>query len=145
MLSPEQAAELTGATVFDNADEELGAVEDVFLNPADDQPAWAAVALEDRRVVVPLLDVDFDGTEIRIPYPFDLIVEAPEAPAAGAVDPDTQAALLEHYGISDADLRDDTGFSADRPVALEPGSVSELAGVPADDGDDVGDLSGGRP
>lgn len=144
MLSPEQVAELPGAIVFDDADEELGAVEDVLPNPGDDEPAWAAVALEDRRVVVPLLGADFDGTEVRVPYGHDLIAEAPGVPEGDTIDPDTQTALYEHYRLTDADFRDDTGPAADRPVAEAPG----LGGTPALDtegDDDVGGLAGGHP
>ncbi len=114
VLSPDQAADLPGVSVVDPVDEELGTVADVFVNPGDDQPQWVAVAMEEGRFVVPLDGAEFDGEGLRIRYPRELVIEGPEV-AGDALDPDAQAELYAHYGITDADLRDDTGWASDRP------------------------------
>jgi hypothetical protein len=116
VLSPDQAAELPGVPVLDPVDEELGTVEEVYLDAGDDQPQWVAVAMEEGRAVVPLDGAEFDGEGLRIRYPRELVIEAVDVHVAGAaIDPDAQAALYAHYGITDSDLRDDTGWASDRP------------------------------
>ncbi len=114
MLSPDQAADLPGVPVLDPVDEELGTVAEVFVDAGDDQPQWVAVAMEEGRFVVPLDGAQFDGEGLRIRYPREIVIEAPEVERE-TLDPDVQAELYAHYGITDADLRDDTGWASDRP------------------------------
>jgi PRC-barrel domain len=114
MLSPDDVAALEGATVFDPADEEVGTLADLYLDAGDDQPAWASVEREGRRVMVPLDGAERDGDTLRVRYDLAVIAEAPDA-GGEALDPDEQRVLLAHYGLTDADLRDDSGWATDRP------------------------------
>jgi len=114
VLSPDQAADLPGVAVLDPADEELGTVDEVFLDAGDDQPQWVAVLMEEGRFVVPLVGAEFDGEGLRVGYPRDLVIEAPEV-GGETIGPDAQTELYAHYGLTDADLRDDTGWASDRP------------------------------
>jgi PRC-barrel domain len=115
MLSPADAEALAGATVFDPADEEVGTVAELYLDAGDDQPAWAAVEREGRRMLVPLDGAARDGDTLRVRYDLAVIDEAPEA-RGDALDARAQHALLAHYGLTDADLRDDSGWATDRPA-----------------------------
>lgn len=123
MLTPDQAAELPGTPAFDAHGRELGTVEDVFLNTGDDVPAWAVVALAGRRVAIPLDGAGAGEEGLTVRYDRDLVAGAPEAHGE-ALDSDQQEALYAHYGISDADLRDDTGYSVERPDAPTQGSAT---------------------
>jgi hypothetical protein len=129
MLSPDDAAALEGATVFDPADEEVGILADLYLDAGDDQPAWASVDREGRRVMVPLDGAERDGETLRVRYDLAVIAEAPEA-GGDALGPDAQRALLAHYGLTDADLRDDSGWATDRPAGgtRRQGSADPRAG-----------------
>lgn len=128
MLTPEEAAELEGATVVDAERQEVGALEEVFLYPGDDQPAFAVVSADDRRVVVPLDGAEIEGDEVRVRYPRALVLRAP-APAGETLDPALQEDVYAHYGISDAELRDDTGWSTDRPEARREGTSRDPRGA----------------
>ena len=101
MLSPDDAAVLPGATVFDPADEEIGTVAEVYPGVGDDHPAWAAVEREGYRVLVPLDGARRDGDALRVRYDRTVVEEAPE-PAGGAPDDDLRHELLAHYGLPDA-------------------------------------------
>lgn len=129
MFSEEQAAELRGLTLLDSSEQEVGPVEEVFLLPADDQAAFAAVSVDGKRVLVPLDEADLGDGQLVVRYEAELIAEAPEA-AEGeeAVGPELETAVYEHYGISDATLRDDTGFSSAAPTARTQGSSRDPRG-----------------
>ena len=121
MFSEEQAMELRGLTLLDADEQEVGPIEEVFLIPADDQAAFAAVAVGDRRVLVPLDEADLGDGSVTARYDAEVIRGAPEA-GLESVDPELGAAVYAHYGISDATLRDDTGFSTAAPSAREQGT-----------------------
>jgi len=134
MLDEDKAAELRGQTLLDASEQEVGPVEEIFLVPGDDQPAFAAVAAGGRRVVVPLDEADFSGGRITVRYDRETIEGAPEADA-DALDPELERAIYGHYGISDADIRDDTGFSTRAESRDQPdASRDPRADHAADDG-----------
>lgn len=114
MLDEDQAGELTGQTLLDAGEQEVGTIEEIFVLPADDQAAFAAVAVGERTVVVPLDAADLGDGQVTVRYDRDVIVDAPDAPG-GTIDPELAEAVYAHYGISDADMRDDTGFGTAPP------------------------------
>src|SRR4051794_32385290 len=110
MLDEDQAAELVGQTLLDASEQEGGAIDEIFVLPADDVPAFAAVQVDDRRVVVPLDDADLGEGQVTVRYERSAIEGAPEVDAE-TLDPELETLVYEHYGISDATIRDDTGFA----------------------------------
>jgi len=132
MFSEDQAAELRGLTLLDAAEQEVGEIDEVFLIPADDQAAFASVTIGDRRVLVPLDEADLGDGQVTARYDADVIAEAPE-PTGEAVDPALEEAVYSHYGISDATIRDDSGFSASSPTAREQGASRDPRPGGADD------------
>lgn len=127
MLDEDQAAELTGQTLLDEDGHEVGPIEEIFLVPADDKPAFAAVAVGGRRVVVPLDAAELGDGQVTVRYDLATIEGAPDADA-DAIHPDLEEAVYGHYGISDATIRDDTGFSASAPAAREQGTSRDPRG-----------------
>ncbi len=127
MLDPATASGLPGTPLQDPTGEVIGDIEEVFLLPADGSPAWARVNAGDRTVVVPLLGAETTAGAVRAAFPRDAILEAP-APRSDGLDEETRQALHAHYGITDADIRDDSGFSADRSGARQPGATDGVQG-----------------
>ncbi len=127
MLDEGQVAELRGKTLLDVSEQEIGPVEEVFLVPGDDQPAFAAVSFEGRRVIVPLDEADISDGQITVRYDREAIEGAPETDAE-ALDPELERAVYDHYGIADADIRDDSGFSARVESRDQPGSSPDPRG-----------------
>ncbi len=139
MFSEEQAAELRGLTLLDASEQEVGEIDEVYLIPADDQAAFASVAVGERRVLVPLDEADLGEGVVTARYDHEMIVEAPE-PSGEAVDPKLEEAVYAHYGISDATIRDDSGFSSAAPTARRQGSSDDPRGETGAD-----DASQGHP
>ncbi|MDP9386096.1 MAG: PRC-barrel domain-containing protein [Actinomycetota bacterium] len=127
MLDEDQVAELRGQTLLDVSEQEVGTVEEVFLVPGDDQPAFAAVSFEGRRVIVPLDEADISDGQITVRYDREAIEGAPETDAE-ALDPELERAVYDHYGIADADIRDDSGFSARAESRDQPDSSRDPRG-----------------
>jgi sporulation protein YlmC with PRC-barrel domain len=112
MLANTSLDQLPGKAVVDGDGTEIGSVDDVFAYSASsDAPAWAAVLVEGSRKAVPLVDAELgeDGS-IRVPYKRSLVASGPTVEGDQL---DASAQLYEHYGLSDAAVRDDTGNPAD--------------------------------
>jgi len=143
MLDEDKAAELTGQTLLDSAEQEVGTIEEVFVLPADDQAAFAAVSVGGRTVVVPLDAADLGDDHVTARYELATIEEAPDAPE-GTLDPELTEAVYAHYGITDADMRDDTGFGT-----APPGGAGEhkqgSSRDPRGDGGGADDAAQGHP
>ena len=140
MMDEDQAAELRGQTLLDAAEQEVGPIEEVFLLPAVDAPAFVAVQVDDRRVVVPLDEAEFAAWHVTARYDRATIEGAPAAEAE-AVDPDLEQAVYAHYGISDVDLRDDSGF----PLTEDKRDRPESSGDPRGVGGGADDALQGHP
>ncbi len=107
MLDETALAELPGRRLLDRHGQDLGTVDDVFSHAAVDQAAWAVVVLDGGRRLVPLDGAHEDGDALRLPVDRATVASAPVA-EGDAVRPD--AVLYAHFGLSDAEVRDDTGF-----------------------------------
>ena len=112
MISGDVIEQLPGKPVVDREGQEVGPVDDVFtFTGATDAAAWAAGTVGDTRRPVPLIDASFTGERVEVPYSRDQISSAPvDEDEGGSLR--TSAELLDHYGISDASIRDDTGNPA---------------------------------
>jgi len=109
MLSQNDLADLPGKAVAGTGGDEIGTIEDVFAYSSTDTPAWAAISIDGALRPLPLVDAELSGEGLTVPYDRDQVAAAPEA------DPDaltTSRELYDHYGLTDAELRDDTGNPA---------------------------------
>jgi len=124
MLDEDQLAALRGAMLI-AADDEVGEVQEVYAHSSDDLPAVVAVAVEGRRALVPipLADAEVGDGRITVPFAREAVAGAPEA-AGDVLAADEFEAVYAHYGISDADMREDTGLGgtgrADQGMSRDP-------------------------
>ena len=114
MLDPEQLSEVEGRTVVGSGGEQIGTVAEVFLDSGGDRPTWLAIESEQGRVLAPLDGARLEEEAVVVDHPADLVRRAPGG-AEEAVLPEQQSGLYAHYGLHDAELREDTGRPADMP------------------------------
>jgi hypothetical protein len=110
MLTRDQAAALAGRTLTDRDGEPLGTVTELYPGAGDDMPAWAGVELGGQQRAVPLDGAEPDGGGARVRFRREEVAAAPPV-EADALAGDLLERLHAHYGVSDAELRDDSGFS----------------------------------
>lgn len=108
MLDEEQIAQLRGIKLVAASDEEVGPIEEVYTHSWDDRPALVAVTLEDGSVLVPVSAYDVEDDRLVVDYEASVITNAP-SPGTDTLTEEDFEAVYEHYGISDATMREDSG------------------------------------
>jgi hypothetical protein len=92
-----------GDDLFDGDGDKIGSIEEIYLDADTDVPAWAVVQtglLGTKRIFVPLRDATEAEGGVAVPYPKELVKDAPEISHDGAISKNEEAALLQHYGIT---------------------------------------------
>jgi hypothetical protein len=97
-------AALRGATLI-ATDTEVGEVEEVYAYAGEDRPALALVSADAGLVLVPVNDADVEDDVITVGFAPDVVETAP-SPSGEQLTEDEFEAVYAHYGVSDADLRD---------------------------------------
>ncbi len=95
-------AQLNGASVEGSDGSKIGKVSDVYLDEHTDKPEWAAVKtgmFGGHVSLVPLATAEFDGALLRVPYSKDQIKDAPHQDPEGALSPEQEAQIFDHYGV----------------------------------------------
>jgi hypothetical protein len=113
--------------VVDPAGQRVGRVADVYLDAADDRPAWLVVSggpLGMRRMWVPVTGARLIDEQLHTTFRLAHIRQAPSVDPDGTLDPDQAVALYDHYGIANAVQR---ARDTRPPVGLsdEPGGADD--------------------
>src|SRR3954454_10921814 len=96
--------EWRGAKAVDVSGEKVGTVEEVYLDRRSQEPEWLTIStglFGTRTSFVPVADAQLDAGEVRLGYAKDQIKDAPNVDADGALSPDEEQRLYEHYGRGD--------------------------------------------
>jgi uncharacterized protein (TIGR02271 family) len=120
--------------VIDSDGSKVGKIDTIFLDVETNKPEWAAVKtgmFGGKTTLVPLVNADATGDELRVPYSKDAIKSAPHHDPDVELSNSDEAELFNHYGIP---------YSGET-VTADTGQMSQ--GAPARTGDTVGhDTSG---
>jgi PRC-barrel domain len=120
-LDYEQLKQLSGHEVVSADGEKVGYIDLVFRDIDTGAPEWLGIwdGLPDTkpRFLVPARGVEIDEDVVRVPWPTDVISEAPSyepphglvAPHESVVeiDPETERRAYDHYGIEPETQRDE--------------------------------------
>lgn len=155
MVGPDidTALDWRGRTVRDADGEKIGSLGDVYLDQQTDRPAWGGVrtGLFGRgESLIPLDRVTpADDGDLHVPFPRDLVKDAPRVDPDVALDHDEEARLFAHYDGGGA-ATGNTGASGGSHAAGEPGHDTERTerdterhGADRPRGDEDGRRSGG--
>ncbi len=116
----------------------IGKITDIYLDNDTEQPEWAAVktGLFGNRVsFVPLAGASRAGDDLMVAYDKAMVKDAPNADADGALSPEEEAQLYQHYGLNYSRSDSASGLPAGAPTAPpEPsGSGHDVSGPNTDD------------
>lgn len=90
-------------TVLDSDGEKIGTFGDVFLDRETNLPAWGGVRtglFGRHESYVPLDRIEEDGEDLRVPYPAQLVKDAPRIDPQVALTAAEEEKLYEHFGQS---------------------------------------------
>ncbi|GAA4105634.1 DUF2382 domain-containing protein [Enteractinococcus coprophilus] len=130
---------IDGATVYDQNNDKVGDVKEVYLDDQTGEPRFITVAtglFGMKETFVPLEAANriADG-DLKVPYTKDFIKDAPNVDPDGHIEPSEERQIFEYYSLD---------FGADR-TAAPTRDTEGIAGAPAADtqgvaaGQDVGE------
>jgi uncharacterized protein (TIGR02271 family) len=146
MISQEQMRDIEGATVYGNG-EKIGKAGQIFLDDNTSSPEWVTVntgLFKGRESFVPLAHADLHDGDLRVPFDKETIKGAPNVDADdGHLDPDEEAELYRHYGLSVSDSDKRSGGRDVSDSARDDASDGSRQGVAGMDRDSQRDTRDG--
>jgi uncharacterized protein (TIGR02271 family) len=103
-LSRVRLDELRGATVYDNAGEKIGSVDEIFYDPSTSSPEWIGIGtgfFGTKRVLVPVQDASAYDDGLMVAYSKDHVKDGPDVDE-DEVSAEHEAELRTHYGMGAA-------------------------------------------
>jgi len=119
--------EWIGHTAIDPDGDKIGKIADVYVDETSGQPEWLTVStglFGSRVSFVPLAGATPDGDALRLPYPQDVVKDAPHADPDGHLEPEEEEVLYRHYGRTNGGDQGTTGRTEQRPAGHNGGQQS---------------------
>ncbi|GAA2184643.1 hypothetical protein GCM10009785_33380 [Brooklawnia cerclae] len=94
--------DLYSSTVVDAGGARVGPVGQVYLDDATGQPVYVTARMGlfgTREVFVPLAGAMLGEGLVRVPFPAEIIKQAPQVPSDRHLDPAEEAGVYRHYGL----------------------------------------------
>jgi hypothetical protein len=91
-----------GDQLTDRNGEQIGKVEEIYLDADSGEPEWALVhtgLFGTKRTFVPLAGATEEDGKLRVPLEKATVKDAPQVEPDGKLTKDEEAALYRHYGI----------------------------------------------
>jgi len=120
----EELRDWRGLDLHGAGEEKIGEIADIYLDRATDRPEWLAVRtgmFGSNVSFVPIARAVRDGDHVDVPFPKDLVKDAPNVDADGQLSPEEERRLYEHYDLAWGELGDET----ERPVGDDAMTRSE--------------------
>ena len=104
----EDVSSLPGETVNDQDGRKIGEVQEIYAVGDDETPMWVTIESStgigvSRIVFVPLARLKKEADEIRVPYSFQHVHDAPEVESEDELSEEDDRALRDYYAIGLAD------------------------------------------
>jgi hypothetical protein len=90
-----------GQALHDREGDKIGAIEEIYLDAATDQPEWALVntgLFGTKRTFVPLGEATERDGALLVPFAKATVKDAPGIDATGQLTKQEEAELYRHYG-----------------------------------------------
>jgi hypothetical protein len=91
-----------GEQLTDRDGEQVGKVEEIYLDADSGEPEWALVntgLFGTKRTFVPLAGATEEDGQLRVPLEKSKVKDAPQVEPDGKLTKDEETALYRHYGI----------------------------------------------
>jgi uncharacterized protein (TIGR02271 family) len=97
----DQLQGIEGSPVYDEVGEQIGKVEEVFVDVDSREPEWIGLGtgfLGTKRVLVPVQGAQLQGDGLSVPYAKEHVKDAPDLDG-DQISPDTERDLYAFYGL----------------------------------------------
>ncbi len=134
MISIDQARTLQGKTMLGAGGDKLGSIDTLYADREDGSPTFATVntGMFGRKTsFVPLEQAELKGDDLVVPYPKDLVKDAPGVDPDSELSPDEEDRLYAHYGIGTDGAT--TGESTDQKTTAGTGAGQDTSGPNTDE------------
>lgn len=123
------------ATVYDQDNEKVGTVKEIYLDDQTDQPRFATVStglfgMKETFVPLDAAQQIADG-DLKVPFTKDFIKDAPNIDPDGHLEPSEEREIFEYYGVGHGDTANTQTPAAGGPAAGGPAAGAPTAEDPA--------------
>lgn len=120
---------LDDATVYDQDNEKVGSVKEIYLDDQTDEPRFATVStglfgMKETFVPLDAAQPIADG-DLKVPFTKDFIKDAPNIDPDGHLEPSEEREIFEYYGMTTTG-----GTNTTPPAAGAPAAGAPTAGDP---------------
>ena len=109
MQDVQELTQMRGAPVVANDGEQIGEVEEIFLDNDTGKPEWVAVTTGTTNVLVPLEGADVQANAVSVPYCVDQVTSSPGIDSE-EISQQQEQEIYAHYGISYGESRSGSGL-----------------------------------
>ena len=132
--------------VVDAQGNRVGPVENIWLDPATDQPEFVAVktgTLMGRTHLVPMTEAQIDDAsgQLRVPYSQDQIKNAPHFADDANLSEEDEQGVYRHYGLRRSEAPSPTGLASGGGMTEQPQTGTRSQQQPARAGQDQENLT----
>ncbi len=127
MISQDQAQEVLGGTVIGSDGQKIGKVAQLYLDNQTGQPEWVTVKtgmFGSAESFAPLAQAETRDGDVHVPFDKDLVKNAPQVEADGALSPDEEAELYRYYGYTQQDVQPEDGQTDNETVGRDTSGPS---------------------
>ncbi len=127
MISIDQARTLQGKTMLGAGGDKLGSIDTLYADREDGSPTFATVntGMFGRKTsFVPLEQAELKGDDLVVPYPKDLVKDAPSIDPDSELSPEEEDRLYAHYGVGT-----DTDTTTDQATGQTTGQTTDTKGA----------------
>ena len=128
-MTIDQVKDARGMPVVDVDGEQIGSLEEIFLDAETQQPEWIGIGtgfFGTKRVLVPVRGAEFERERVLVPYAKDEVKDAPDIDS-DEISQETERELAAHYGLDYSERYSGTGLPegspADAPTGREAGEA----------------------
>ncbi len=109
MKEVQELTQMRGAPVVANDGEQIGEVEEIYLDNETGKPEWVGVSTGMKTVLVPLEGADVQENAISVPYGVDQVTSSPPIEAE-EISQEQEQEIYAHYGLSYGESRSGSGL-----------------------------------
>jgi stress response protein YsnF len=112
-ITMQQLSEMRGAPVYDEADDRIGSIEEIFYDRESRRPEWIGIGtgfLGTKRVLVPVEGARTESDGVYVPYAKDKVKDSPDIDS-DEISRDTEDELYAYYALSRGSAQVDGGVA----------------------------------